>query len=108
MITLGHKDGAIEKISNRFKYGSNNDILKLLLNGDVHMTVTGEHFRGKGLPGIKEVQDRNQISNLHIISNDVFSDVQNDDYKKLNKNFSGTFAFWELNKDNINSEWIIS
>ncbi|MBK6263607.1 hypothetical protein JKA74_01065 [Marivirga sp. S37H4] len=100
--------GAIEKISNRFKYGSNNDILKLLLNGDVHMTVTGEHFRGKGLPGIKEVQDRNQISNLHIISNDVFSDVENDNYKKLNKNFSGTFAFWELNKDNINSEWIIS
>lgn len=99
--------GAFEKISNRLKYGTNNEVLKLLLDGDLHMTVTGKHFRGKGLPGIKQVYDRNQISNLHIVSNDVFADIPNDSYKKLKNNFSGTFAYWELDENNKNIEWTI-
>lgn len=99
--------GAFEKIASRVKYGTNDEVLKLLLNGELHMTVTGEHFRGKGLPGIKQVQDRNQISNLHLISNNVYSNVREDNYKKLNNNFSGTFAYWELTKQNTNIEWTI-
>jgi len=73
----------------------------------MHLTVTGQHFRGKGLPGIKEVLDRNQISNLHIISNDVFTNVQNDNYHLLNNEFSGTFVSWELNESNQNLKWIV-
>lgn len=99
--------GALDKVASIFNFRSNNDLLKLFLEGKVHMTVTGEHFRGKGLPGIKEVQDRNQISNLYFISNDVYADVKSDNYIKLNKNFSGTFAYWELDKNNINTQWIV-
>jgi len=99
--------GAFEKISTRLKYGTNDEVLKLLLEGELHMTVTGKHFRGKGLPGIKQVQDRNQISNLHIISNNVYANVANNSYKKLSNNFSGTFAYWELTKNNKNIEWKI-
>ncbi len=99
--------GTFEKIATRVKYGTNDEVLKLLLNGDLHMTVTGEHFRGKGLPGIKQVQDRNQISNLHLISNNVYSNVGEDKYQKLKNNFSGTFAYWELTKSNTNIEWTI-
>ncbi len=98
---------AFEKVSHRLKYGTNDEVLKLLLNGELHMTVTGKHYRGKGLPGIKQVQDRNQISNLHIVSNDVYTDVANQDYKKLTNNFSGTFAYWELNQNNTNMKWNI-
>lgn len=98
------------KIAHKLKNGTNEtneEVLRLLLNGDLHMTVTGKHYRGKGLPGIKQVQDRNQISNLHIISNDVYADIAQDYYKKLSNNFSGTFAYWELNQNNINMKWNI-
>ena len=98
--------GWFEKIKNRLVYGDNSEILKLLLDGQMHLTVTGQHFRGKGLPGIREVLSRNQISNLRIISNNVFTDVNNDKYIKLNEVFSGTFVTWELNENNINIKWI--
>jgi hypothetical protein len=98
--------GWFEKIKNRLVYGDNPEIFKLLLEGQMHLTVTGQHFRGKGLPGIREVLSRNQISNLRIISNNVFSDVANEKYIRLNEEFSGTFVTWELNENNINIEWI--
>lgn len=98
--------GWFEKIKTRLIYGDNTEIFKLLLNGEMHLTVTGQHFRGKGLPGIKEVLDRKQISNLKIISNDVFSDISEGKYIKLNNGFSGTFVSWELNRNNINQKWI--
>ena len=98
--------GWLEKIKNRLIHGDNSEIFKLLLEGQMHLTVTGQHFRGKGLPGIKEVLSRNQISNLRVISNNVFSDVKNNKYIKLNEEFSGTFVSWELNEKNINIKWI--
>ncbi len=98
--------GWLEKIKNRLVYGDNSEIFKLLLEGQMHLTVTGQHFRGKGLPGIREVLSRNQICNLRIISNNVFSDVANEKYIKLNEEFSGTFVTWELNENNKNIKWI--
>jgi anti-anti-sigma regulatory factor len=98
--------GWFEKIKNRLKYGGNDEIFRMLLEGQMHLTVTGQHFRGKGLPGINEVLGRNQISNLKIISNDVFSNVQEKQFYKLNSEFSGTFVYWELNEQNINTKWI--
>lgn len=98
--------GWFEKIQDRLKYGKNFEVLRLLLHGDLHLTVTGQHFRGKGLPGIKEVLDRNQISKLFIISNDVFADVDNNRYEALDTNFHGTFLSWELNKESESLKWI--
>jgi hypothetical protein len=98
--------GWFEKIKNRLIHGDNAEIFKLLLEGQMHLTVTGQHFRGKGLPGIREVLLRNQISNLRVISNNVFADVDNNKYIKLNEEFSGTFVSWELNEKNINIKWI--
>ncbi len=99
--------GVVEKVYERFKHNSDPEMFKLLLEGKVHMTVTGHHFRGKGIPGIKEVQDRNQIDQLHFISNDVSANASANRYIKLANNFSGTFVSWEINKDNISSEWTI-
>lgn len=99
--------GWFEKLKNKLQYGGNDEVLRLLLNGDMHMTVTGQHFRGKGLPGLKEVLDRNQISNLRIISNNVYADIDKEKFFRLSNEFSGTFVTWELNKDNINAPWII-
>lgn len=85
----------------------NREVFQLLLDGSMHQTVTGKHFRGKGLPGVKECFDRHQISNLFFVSNNVFADITNDNFKILNKHFSGTFVYWELDENNKNIPWTI-
>lgn len=88
------------KLGKRLQYGDNADLLKMMLQGVLHQTVTGKHYRGKGLPGIYEAFKRNQISNLHVISNDAYCDAEKDKYQKLNQSFSGTFLCWELGEHN--------
>ena len=89
-----------EKLKKAFTFRDNADLLKLILDGELHKTVTNKHFRGKGLPGLQTLMKRNQISNLYIVTNDVKADVKNDSYKTLNGNFNGTFVYWELNYSN--------
>ena len=93
------------KILTRLTSPKNTEIFRQLLEGELHMTVTGKPYRGKGLPGIKEVMDRNQISELRIISNDVYSNVSKSEYIELRNKFSGTLVYWELNSQNLSSEW---
>lgn len=97
----------IDKMIKRFKFGGNEQLLKLILNGDLHETVTGKKYRGKGLPGIKEALDMGYISKLLIITNDVYADVEKTEYRKLNTKFSGTFVRFELQTTNKNEVWSI-
>lgn len=89
-----------EKIVGRIIHGDNSSVLKLIMTGEFHRTVTGKYYRGKGLPGIGEALKRNQLSNLLILSNDAFGDVGNGAYKTLNSFFNGTYVYWELNRNN--------
>ena len=99
--------GLFEKIE-EVTLRNNSKVLKMLLDGELHRTVTGKPFRGKGLPGIAEVmRKQEQIDNLHIITNNVFADVSKEVYVELKNNFSGTFLYWEINKDNRSSKWTI-
>lgn len=90
---------AINKVKNVFNFTSNAELLKLLLNGDVHRTVTGKYYRGKGLPGIFNACKKNKIANLIIVSNDAIADYSTNTYKKLSSKLSGTFVYWELNEE---------
>ena len=92
--------GWAEKLEKKFTYGNNADILSLILKGELHKTVTGKHYRGHGLPGINDVLKRNQISKLHIITNNVYADVESGNFRTLPKDFDGTFIYWELNIEN--------
>lgn len=92
----------INKMKKLFNFQTNAELLKLLLNGEVHKTITGNYYRGKGLPGIYEASVKNKISNLIIISNDALADPQNNKYIKLDGYLKGTFVYWELNKNNVN------
>jgi len=98
---------AFDKIKHLIRYGENNKILEMLLSGELHMTVTGHHFRGKGLPGINQVLERNQISKLFVVTNDAYAKVHEGKYLKLQNHFSGTFVSWEINDSNISTEWSI-
>jgi hypothetical protein len=88
-----------------FNAKSNAEILKLILEGKLHKTVTGQDFRGKGLPGIKEAMDRNLISKLFIITNDVYANVSENIYLTLSNNFTGTFVYWEINEFTTSHTW---
>jgi hypothetical protein len=89
-----------EKLSKLVSFKNNTDLLKLILKGVLHQTVTKKHYRGKGLPGIAEAMRRNQLSNLHIVTNDVYGNVSKDEYKTMNDSFSGTFVYWEVSENN--------
>ena len=99
--------GWSEKIKSAFGVETDEKILERLLKGDLHLTVTKKSYRGKGLPSMKEVLDRNQINNLHIITNNVFADVSNNNYHLLKHVFKGTFFYWEICENNSNQTWTI-
>ncbi len=90
--------------------GTNMDsplLIRKILNGEVKLSVTGQKKRGRGLRGIFQAFQRNQLEKLIIITNDVFADVENDKFVKLNEEFSGTFLYWELHENSQNFKWQI-
>ena len=89
------------KLVKYFAFDDNSELLRLILEGKLHQTVTGKYYRGKGLPGIYESLKRNQLSNLHIISNDVYADVESNKYLSLSNSLSGTFVYCELDEQNV-------
>lgn len=67
-----------------------------------YTSVTEDINRNKGLPKIKNISDKNYISNLVVITNDVFLDFSNSTNSRvLNRKFNGTFYYWELNQNCI-------
>lgn len=94
--------GAITKMWEKFRYGDNAELLRLILNGELHKTITNEYFRGQGLPGMIDSLEENWFSNLHIITNNVYANVGRNTYKLMNLSFGGTFLYWEIGASNRN------
>lgn len=92
----------LDKITRIFKPQSNADLLRLLMTGEIHRTASGEYYRGKGLPGIYQACENNNISNLVVISNNTICNFADNSFKLLKNEFSGTFVYWELNENNNN------
>lgn len=92
----------LEKISRIFHPQSNADLLRLLMTGEIHRTASGAYYRGKGLPGIYQACENNNISHLVVISNDTICNFADNSFKLLKNKFSGTFVYWELNSSNNN------
>lgn len=59
---------------------------------------TGLSWRGKGLPTIYEMYEDGIISNLVVISNNVYLDFDKKIFKTLSVPFSGTYYFWKIDK----------
>lgn len=77
--------------------------IKTLVNlfNKKYQSSTFDENRNKGLPKIKECFENNYISNLCVITNNVYLDFNNVNTKELKNNFKGTFYFFELTKENI-------
>ena len=97
-----------EKLMTRFQFGNNAELLRLILDGQLHSIVANEHFRGKGLPGINEALKRNQISNLFIVTNNVWADIATNNYITLKEDLEGTFIYFKLNSNNFNCDATIT
>jgi len=91
---------AIPKIKRIFRIQQNCQILKLILNGEAHKTITGKYYRGKGLPSIYAALEKNQLSNLTMVTNDAYFDSKSSTFSKLRTGFAGTFISWELLQSN--------
>ncbi len=98
--------GILEKLKIKHKVVETDEdlteeiLLKQILIGELHKTATGKYYRGKGLPGLKDMLDRKWFSNLYIITNKAYSNVTDGEYRLLNNSFKGTFIYWELTKEN--------
>jgi hypothetical protein len=68
-------------------------VLHQLLKGEI-ASSTGLDYRGRGLPNIYKKQERGQLKNLTIVTNNVVGDAQMLKFSRLSENFSGTFLYW--------------
>jgi hypothetical protein len=90
----------VQKWKDSVKFKSNVETLYDLFDKK-YQSSTFEKNRNKGLPRIKECQDNNIISNLCVITNNVYLDFNRTNSRVLSTNFHGTFYSWELTKENI-------
>ena len=95
-------------LGRKHPYKDNSELLSLILKGELHKTVTGHYFRGKGLPVLNELTERKQISDLVIVTNDVRADVPNNKFNVMKNSFHGTFVYWELNTHNRSSPLFVN
>lgn len=82
-------------------FNGKNDLLLTAFQGNIG-SRTGLSYRGRGLPFILEKYNKNYISNLFILTNNVILDFKNSQFIDLSVSYSGTFYYFEINKDNEN------
>lgn len=92
--------GVLNKMRSLISTPNNAIMFEKILKGELHKTATGKEYRGKGLPGIYQAFERNQISNLHILSNNVSANTSKGLYQTMPLPFDGTFLYWELTPSN--------
>ncbi len=85
----------------KYRILGDHQILLDSLNGTLGSS-TGESNRGKGLPQLKEMIEKEYISNLVIITNTITLQYKNGNFNySKNPNFVGTYFSWTINKENF-------
>jgi hypothetical protein len=72
---------------------NDSELLLSALNGEFR-TQTGKRHRGRGLPRISNSAKTGDISDLVVISQKGYVDVNNEECKQLTHPFMGTLLFW--------------
>lgn len=73
------------------------DMLSAIFNKE-YSSSTLDINRNKGLPKILEVHKKGYIENLVVVTNNALYDFDNPrNARVLNRNFKGTFYYWEIN-----------
>ncbi|MEP0984398.1 ATP-binding protein [Ekhidna sp.] len=76
-----------------------------ILNGAYLKNYESRHIgqinRNKGLPLLRRIQENNEVKNLFVLTNRVLLFLDSKKSISINRNFSGTFYYWELDLDCI-------
>lgn len=89
------------KVLEKLQLKDNIDILNNGFQRKYGSSFDDQPNRNKGLPSIKEKQDKNFINNLTVITNDVYINFDTNKKIILKKNYSGTLYYWELDNNCI-------
>lgn len=92
--------GILKNVLNLFH--GNTDILLTAFSDGIE-SRTGLSWRGKGLPSIYEMRADNIITKLIVITNDVYIDFDEKIHVTLPVSYSGTYYYWEINKECVKS-----
>lgn len=95
IIKKYYEDNSWQKVKDYFK--SNSAILENAYKKGIE-SQTGLPWRGEGLPTIYELYKDNIITNLVVITNDVYLDFDKQKFEEIKVPFSGTYYFWRVNK----------
>jgi hypothetical protein len=102
-IIKSYTSGLWKNIVGVFK--NNAEFLKEAFNQGID-SRTKLPWRGKGLPFIYELFEDGVIKNLVVISNNVYLDFENKIYRVLDKNYKGTYYYWEIDENCVKSNFI--
>lgn len=96
IINKYYENNDWEKVKGFFK--SNSKVLVNAYKKGIE-SQTGLHWRGEGLPTIYELYTDNIITNLVVITNNVYLDFDKEKFEEIKVPFSGTYYFWKINKE---------
>ena len=94
-VKLGNIRRAYETVAKVIGFGHDGLILKEILRGEVE-SRTGLEYRGKGLPSMYNALTASRLRSLIIVSNDVYANVGENDFRTLKQEFRGTLLYWEV------------
>lgn len=94
IIKKYYEDNSWQKVKDHFK--SNATILENAYKNGIE-SQTGLPWRGEGLPTIYELYTDNIITNLVVITNNVYLDFDKKKFEEIKVPFSGTYYFWKVN-----------
>lgn len=92
------RDGWIRRIKEVFSFDNRIELFKALISGKVQSS-TGLGYRGRGLPNIVKKLEREQLQGLIVISNDVYANVAEKEFRLMECSFRGTFLFWKHRRE---------
>lgn len=95
IINKYYENSLFKQVKDIFK--TNAKILENAYKNGIE-SQTGLPWRGKGLPTIYDLYEDNIITNLIVITNNVYLDFDNKNFEEINVPFSGTFYFWKVDQ----------
>lgn len=95
IIKTYYDKGLIQKVKGFFK--DNAEVLENAFKRGID-SRTGLPWRGKGLPTIYDLYEDNIITNLVVITNNVYLDFDRKTFEEIKVPFSGTYYFWKVDQ----------
>lgn len=104
-IKKGQKKDFVDNFLQKFKGNQIKGDIELMryifdYRNKSSISSTNEDFRGNGLPTTNKNFKSNYYSDLYVISNNIYCDLKNNNFKKTISNLNGTLITFKIFKHN--------